>query len=521
MFLHSFPYFPLLNDLKKSILPLGLSLTLWGCNTNTAPPLPLASETPSPSVANSSEPSLEGTTLTVLTEVGPTIAEPLKRRAPDFEALTGAKINVVTVPFGQLYQTILDDFSQGTTQYDLIVFAPQWMVDFAAPGYLEELDGRIANDPDLEWNDIAPFFREFSATYDGNIYTIPLDGDFQMVYYRSDLLEQAGLNPPKTWDEYLEIAQTFDGQDLNGDGEPDYGSCMSKKPNAQSYWMFGSMLSPLVQNQGTRQGIFFDPETLKPLVNNAAFAKALEIYKQTAQYGPDNELGLSVQEVRTYFTSGRCALTLDWGDIGTLAIDPNTSQVIDKVGADIAPGSREVLDRETGELVPCDKASCPYAINGINHAPYAAFGGWSGAINQASDELTKEAAYRFLSYMSQPAQSNVDVTIGATGFNPYRFSQYSQRDLWLEAGMSEEAAQKYLGAIGLSLSSANVVLDLRVPYNNRYQQEVLDRVLAAYLRDEISTAEAMTQMEQGWEKITDEVGREAQRQAYRATIGSQ
>lgn len=504
-----------LDRLKKSILPLSLTLALSACNT---PPPPIT-ETPTPSPSSTPVANFEGITLTVLTEVGPTISEPLKRRAPDFEKLTGVKINIITVPFGQLYQTILDDLSQGKKQYDLIVFAPQWMVDFAAPGYLEALDERIANDPPLEWNDIAPFFREFSTTYNSKTYTIPLDGDFQMVYYRSDLLEQAGLTPPKTWDDYLEIAQTFHGKDLNGDGEPDYGSCMSKKPNAQSYWMFGSILSPFIQNQGTRQGIFFEPETMKPLVKNEAFAKALEIYKQTAQYGPENEFNLTAQEIRTYFTSGRCALTLDWGDIGTLAIDPEISQVIDKVGADITPGSREILDRETGQLVPCDKITCPYAINGINHAPYAAFGGWSGAVNAASEESRKNAAYAFLSYMSQPAQANVDVTIGATGFNPYRFSQYSRQKLWIDAGMSVEAAQKYLGAIGLSLSSANVVLDLRIPYNNRYQQEVLDRVLAAYLRDEISTDQAMAEIEQGWEKITDDVGREAQGQAYQATIG--
>ncbi|MDJ1174533.1 ABC transporter substrate-binding protein [Roseofilum capinflatum] len=503
--------------LKKSLLPLSLTFALSACQT---PPAPIA-ETPPPTPSSTPVQNFEGVTLTVLTEVGPTIYEPLNRRAPDFERLTGVNINIVTVPFGQLYQTILDDLSQGTKKYDLIVFAPQWMVDFAAPGYLEELDGRIANDPALEWNDIAPFFREFSTTYDRKIYTIPLDGDFQMVYYRSDLLEQEGLNPPKTWDDYLKIAQAFHGKDLNGDGEPDYGSCMSKKPNAQSYWMFGSILSPFIQSQGTRQGIFFDPETMKPLVNNEAFAKALEIYKQTTQYAPANELELTTHEVHPLFASGRCALTLDWGDTGTIVINPEISQVIDKVGADIAPGSREILDRETGALVTCDKATCPYAINGVNHAPYAAFGGWSGAVNAASNERRKEAAYAFLSYMSQPAQANVDVTIGGTGFNPYRFSQYSKQKLWIDAGMSAEAAQRYLGAIGLSLSNANVVLDLRVPYNNRYQQDVLDPVLGAYLRDEITTEQAIQQIEQGWEKITDEVGREAQRNAYKASIGVQ
>ena len=49
--------------------------------------------------------------------------------------------------------------------------------------------------------------------------------------------------------------------------------------------------------------------------------------------------------------------------------------------------------------------------------------------------------------MTQPAQSNVDVTIGSTGFNPYRTSQLSYSDLWKKAGMSEEEAKIYLGAI--------------------------------------------------------------------------
>jgi multiple sugar transport system substrate-binding protein len=34
-----------------------------------------------------------------------------------------------------------------------------------------------------------------------------------------------------------------------------------------------------------------------------------------------------VGDSRSAFVTGRCALTLDWGDIGTLAIDPKTSRV--------------------------------------------------------------------------------------------------------------------------------------------------------------------------------------------------
>ena len=470
--------------------------------------------------AQSDTQNFEGTEINILTFTGPQIAEPLQRRAPDFEAQTGASVNVVTVPFSDLYQRMLTDMATGTNSFDGFVFAPQWMVDFIVPGYIEDLTSRVESDEVLQWEGVAPFFRNFSSTYEGGIYTVPLDGDFQMVYYRSDLLEQEGLEPPQTWDDYLEIAETFHNQDLNDDGQPDYGSCISKKRNAQAYWMILSVAGGYLQTQGTSQGAFFDAETMEPLVNHAAFSEALDIYKATTQYGPPNELNLDVGDTRSLFITGRCALSLDWGDIGTLAIDPEQSTVQGQVGSIILPGTDRVLDRVTGELVACDETTCPHADeNGINHAPYAAFGGWSGGINAAISDEKKAATYAFLSYMSQPEQSNVDVTMGVTGFQPYRTSQFEEMALWLEAGFSEAGAQDYLGAIESSLDSPNMILDLRVPQNQRYQQIVLDTAISQFLADELSREEAMQQIYDGWQEITDELGRDAQQEAYVGTLG--
>ena len=152
------------------------------------------SGTPNTSSTN----KFSGVTVRVLTFTGPQIAEPLQRRGPEFERLTGAKIAVITVPFSDLYQKLLTDFATKTNSYDATVFDPQWMGDYVPSGYLEDLDSRIQGDSALQWNDIAPFFRDFSATFKGKIYTIPLDGDFQMVYYRTDLLQKDGLQPPQT-----------------------------------------------------------------------------------------------------------------------------------------------------------------------------------------------------------------------------------------------------------------------------------------------------------------------------------
>src|SRR4029453_10771377 len=192
-----------------------------------------------------------------------------------------------------------------------------------------------------------------------------------------------------------------------------------------------------------------------------------------------------------------------------------------KVGAVIMPGSKKVLDRASGQLVDCDATKCPHAIDGVNPAPFAAFGGWSGAINAAVDQKVKDAAYAFLSFMSAPAQSNEDVTLGKTGFNPYRTPQLADPQVWVKAGMSKEAAANYLGAIRDSLESPNMILDLRVPKSAQYQGVVLDTAVAQFLAGEISRDQAMRQIEQGWDKITDDEGRDDQKAAYADSLNIQ
>jgi len=458
----------------------------------------------------------DGVELNIITFTGPQIAEPLQRRAPDFQKLTGAKVNVVIVPFADLYQKILTDQSTGTNSYQAFVFDPQWMGDYVTAGILEPLDDHIKADKDIQWEDVGQFFRDFSATYNGKVYTIPLDGDFHMVYYRTDVLAKNNLKPPQTWDDYLNIAKTVNGQEFNG--VKVYGSCIAKKRGEQGYWWITTLAAPFIQSQGTSQGAFFDSESFKPLINNEGFIKALDIYKETNKYGPPNELTIGVGDTRGLWTAGQCAQTVDWGDIGTLAVEQG-SKVATTTGASISPGSKQVIDRKTGKLVDCDAKLCPYAKDGINHAPFAAYGGWSGGVSAGAPDKVKEAAYAFLSYMSQPAQSGVDVTIGKTGFNPYRVSHFKNLDPWIKAGMSQDFAKNYLGAIQDSLNSPNMVLDLRIPKNQQYQQVILDTVVSQFLAGEFDSKGAAAEIEKQWEAKTEELGRDAQLKAYIATLG--
>jgi len=462
----------------------------------------------------------DGVTVNILTRPGYVIAGPMKDRGKDFEKATGAKIVVTEVPFAEIFPKVQNDWTTGTNSIDAAVFAAGWGVELDAAGLLEDLDPYVAKDKKIDVADIAPYFRDFGMKIGGKFKLIQLDGDFQMVYYRKDVLEKAKLNPPKTWEDYIAVAKAIHGQDMNGDGQPDYGSCIFKKRNAQGYFAIQTIAAPIVQTQGTAQGFHFDNATMKPIINNAGWKKAFEIYKETGKYGPPEELNMDIGDTRGLFKAGRCGLLIEWGDPGTLQLEADAAKVKNQIFAVGAVGSKEVLDRKTGKLVPASKESAPFAVDGVNYAPFSAFGGWAGAINAKADQKKKDAAYAFLSYMNQSAQSSVDVTIGATGYNPYRLSQLKSTDLWEKAGMSKELAANYMGAINGALNNPNMASDMKIPGAQQYTGVVLDTELARYVAGEISADEALKNIEAGWEKVTDDFGRDAQVKAQALALGT-
>jgi multiple sugar transport system substrate-binding protein len=121
--------------------------------------------------------------------------------------------------------------------------------------------------------------------------------------------------------------------------------------------------------------------------------------------------------------------------------------------------------------------------------------------------------------MAQPAQSNADVVVGKTGYNPFRISQFENKQAWIDAGFSQAAADQYLSGIEQSLNSPNMAADLRIPKNHEYIQVELDRILSEYIAGDLTTDEAAQQLYDSWEAITEEAGRDAQLTFYKGTLG--
>ena len=171
--------------------------------------------------------------------------------------------------------------------------------------------------PSLKWDDIAPFFRDFNATYDGKVYTVPLDGDFHMVYYRSDLIagpaEDVGRLPRDRRPSTTARTSTGTASPTTARASPRRTASRASGGSSRSLRASSRARAPARARSSTRP-------TWTRCSTTRRFAKALETYKKTMDYGPPDEINLGVGDTRGLFTTGRCALSMDWGDIGTLAL---------------------------------------------------------------------------------------------------------------------------------------------------------------------------------------------------------
>ena len=65
-----------------------------------------------------------------------------------------------------------------------------------------------------------------------------------------------------------------------------------------------------------------------------------------------------------------------------------------------------------------------------------------------------------------------------------------------------------------------MILDLRIPQNQRYQQVVLDEAISRYLAGEIDVEATVKAVSDGWTELNEEIGVDEQLAIYKATIGA-
>ncbi len=152
------------------------------------------------------EPLQLGGGLRILVHSDPTfmVMENLKRQ---FEQIIGTTISQRAFSIDRLRAEALRNAERRVSKYDIIAVDLPWIGEFAEKGVLEPLDACL--DPDrLD----PPDFHTagwMAAHWGGRPYGVPSQTTPELLFYRTDLFAEAGLEPPHTTAALLEAARYF------------------------------------------------------------------------------------------------------------------------------------------------------------------------------------------------------------------------------------------------------------------------------------------------------------------------
>jgi multiple sugar transport system substrate-binding protein len=283
---------------------------------------------------------------------------------PMFEEETGIKITLDELGYVDLFQKLTADFVGETANYDLMTVDIVWSGEYAANGYTIPLDEYMERDEaELMLDDIMPVAWTLGE-WEGQQWAYPLAGYANVLNYRKDVLEEAGIEPPQTQEELMAAAEQL------SDPENDfYGIALlgaKGPPVAQDYMAW-------VQQHG---GSILD-ENGNPAINTPENVEILEFFGALFEEAPPGATDYWWDQRETAFRAGNVAMMEGWSIARAGYEDPDISSIVGNVDVAVAP-----------------------VTEGME--PKFGFGGWGIGINADSGTQEQEAAWEFIKWLSSP-----------------------------------------------------------------------------------------------------------------------
>lgn len=270
-----------------------------------------------------------GTTIRVLSMTGQ-ISDALQNHLSEFEQETGIKVNLELYGEADLRQKLTTEFVAGDSTVDAFMLSPlQDLKAFSQNGWIEPLDTYIKKDSGFDWSDFssAPT-DQITIQSSGEIGALPLYSSVQLLFYRKDIFEKAGItNPPTTYDELLDVCKK-----INDPSNNFYAiACRGEKVALTSqfspflYGYGGSFIKDGKCNFGSEEDI-----------NAAKFYGEL-----LGNYAPDGILSAGYSQMTQLFNSGEVGMCIDAVALYQTLIDEDESQYYDQVGVAAIPEGPE------------------------------------------------------------------------------------------------------------------------------------------------------------------------------------
>lgn len=197
----------------------------------------------------------------------------------------GVTIERETLPGADLIQSVLQRSSSQTLPDVLMLDNPD-IQEIASTGGLAPLSNF-----DISTEGFAEGIID-AATYEGEVYGLAPAVNTIALFYNKDMLDEAGVTPPTTWDELREAAATL----TEGDR---YGLAFTATPDYEGSWQF----LPFMWSNGGDETDLQTPEV----------AEALQFLVDIVNDGSASEsvITWTQGDAKDQFTAGKAAMVVN------------------------------------------------------------------------------------------------------------------------------------------------------------------------------------------------------------------
>ena len=440
-----------------------------------------------------------------------------------WEAYTGAKINWIDLAQADYNARLQQSIATQTVDFDIIEMGAPFEGDVLGKGLASEMPDWVKGVIDMD--DYVGYLKEPVGTWNGKTYRVSIDGDCHTFCYRKDYYENedfaaawkaAGNDsewaPPKTWSEVNAHSKFLAGKSDPLTGLEAHGFLDPLKGWGGFGFYFLEDRATGYAKHPDDPAWLFDPDTMKPRVNNPAFVRAIQEVMDligTDKAYPADQINADPGTTAfQQFLAGTGGMLTWWGDVGSSARTSDTSVVGDVVGFDILPAGDSVYNSKTGSW---DRM--------VNEAPNMAYIGWGVYVMARVDSDSKKhkAAWSAAAHLG-----GKDLSLWASaypsGFQPYRNSHFNYGE-WEAAGYDRAFVEDYLGSNADSYNHPNAAIEPRIPGIFQYYSVAEDELAKGFAGQYGSAQETADAIAEAWEKITDQIGRDSQIALYKASLG--
>ena len=437
-----------------------------------------------------------------------------------WEKYTGAKINWIDLAQADYNARLQQSIATGTVDFDILQAGAPFEGDICGKKLTSEMPGWVADQIDLA--DYVGYLQAPTGTWDGKTYRISIDGDCHNFNYRTDYFENEELakawkdeghsgnwEVPTTWQKVTEVSKFLKGK--THAGFPAYGYLdVQKGWGGFGFYFLGSIATAYAKHPDS-PAFLFEPDTMKPMVNNPAWVRAIQDTLDRRDCQPPDQINADPGVTGfNQFLAGTGSMVSWWGDVGSNANTSDESLVAGNVGFDILPGSDDVYNWQTGKWETLS--------SGPNYAPNMAYIGWGLYCMKTidSDSTKRKAAWSAAAHIGGKEVS-LWMSMYPSGFQPYRNSHFNISE-WTGAGYSEAFASDYLASEADSYNHPNAAIEPRIPGIFQYYSIAEDELSKIYA-GQMDAQTGADNIAAAWDKITDQIGRDSQIKLYKASLG--